>query len=876
MKTIGLNGYIDRGHDGGASLIVDGKLVFSIEEEKIIRQRHAYDSLPTESIKACLEYSNLSLDDIDKFVIGWDYHSLYKMINKEFISNEEMSKLLFGNEKYASKISYINHHIAHAYSTFIPSNYEEALVFIIDGQGEDIATSMFIANRKDNKMELLYESTVSLGYFYTGITKHCGFHSGQEGKTMGLASYGKPIYYDDLKKHIYLDENGELKCSFHIEKVSKDEESASVKKWREILDEILPKREEGIVEVDDSVMPYANLAASAQLLLGDIMVGLVDKYAKKYNISKVCLAGGVALNCPTSSRIEAMPNIDGVFIQPAANDGGISLGAAIYGAVSSGDDVRIEMIPYTGLEYDSKSIEEALKAKKYKYEIIDNIEEKIAELLNEGNIVANFQGRLELGPRALGNRSLLASPEKYEMLVKMNTLKGREVWRPLAPAVLYEEQDKYFDSNIFSPHMTKNFNVLDSKKDKLQAITHVDGTARIQSVTKEYNERFYNIINNFYKLSGIPVVINTSFNVKGEPIVCTPEDAIDGFERMNLDYLVMGNYLVKKKDIHVTIVSYTPYFKDVDDRILKKYLENEGAYVNIVSWDDKSYDWNRPDIVIIRSTWDYHERLDEYVEWLKSLKKKKVNVYNDVDIVLNNIYKDKQIKWLKDNNVKIMDSVVLSNTNKSLDVPEKTLKKTIKKYLGKYYGKKMFVLKPAVSARSYNTYLIDPFNVNSDENSHIEKNYEKAFKELLDKFSERGVILQVFAEGIKAGEYGMVFLNGKFVQAVCKKPGKLYGKKEKEGVEKLPDNLLNFAENIVKKLPIDKVLIARVDAIIEDGEPTLMELELAEPNIYIRQTDGVGLNIYDPDWYIPEVARVGCHNEKLIEFAKNIIERAKK
>ena len=547
MKVIGLNGYTDRGHDGGASLIVDGKLVFCIEEERLTRQRHAYDSLPNNSIKACLEYGNLSLDDIDKFVIGWDYSYLYGMINRDFISNEEMSKLLFGNKKYASKISYINHHIAHAYSTFIPSNYDDALVFIIDGQGEYMATSMFLANRKYNKMELLYESTVSLGYFYSGVTRHCGFNGGQEGKTMGLASYGEPIYYDDLKKYIFLDDNGELNCAFHIDKVSKDEENASLDKWEELLSNIIPKRENGIIQVDDSVMPYANLAASAQLLLGDIMVKLVDKFAKKYNISKVCLAGGVALNCPTSSRIEAMPNIDGVFIQPAANDGGISLGAAIYGAVSSGDDVRIEMIPYTGLEYDAKSIEEALKTKKYKYEIIDNIEEKIAQLLNEGNIVANFQGRMEFGPRALGNRSLLASPEKYEMLVRMNTLKGREVWRPLAPAVLYEEQDNYFNSNIFSPHMTKNFNVLDSKKDKLQAITHVDGTARIQSVTKEYNERFYNIINEFYKLSGIPVVINTSFNVKGEPIVCSPMDAIDGFERMNLDYLVMGNYLVKRK-----------------------------------------------------------------------------------------------------------------------------------------------------------------------------------------------------------------------------------------------------------------------------------------------------------------------------------------
>ena len=184
-------------------------------------------------------------------------------------------------------------------------------------------------------------------------------------------------------------------------------------------------------------------------------------------------------------------------------------------------------------------IKNAIKEKNYEFQIFDNIEKVIAKLLNEGKIVANYQGRLELGPRALGNRSLLASPEKYEMLVRMNKLKGREVWRPLAPAVMFDYQTECFDSNIFSPHMTKNFTVLNNMKKRLEAITHVDGT--------EYNEIFYNIINEFYKLTGIPVVINTSFNVKGEPIVCTPLQAIESFEKMNLDYLALDKFLIKKK-----------------------------------------------------------------------------------------------------------------------------------------------------------------------------------------------------------------------------------------------------------------------------------------------------------------------------------------
>lgn len=547
MKVLGINGWSERGHDGGVSLIVDGKLLFSVEEEKLICKRHAYDTLPLESIKTCLNYGNITMDDIDRVVIGWDYEKLYEMLGKKFISKEEMSKALFNDEKYADKIEYLTHHQAHAYSAFIPSNYDKALVLIVDGQGEYMGTSVYLADRNSKNLKLLMETPVSLGYFYTGITKQIGFKGGEEGKTMGLASYGEPTYVEELRKLINLDENGNINCAFHIDKVGKDEEKASLEKWKELLSNIIPKRNGKIIEVTEGILPYANLAKSSQVILEEIMCGLIKKYVKETGVHDVCIAGGVGLNCPTSSAVENMDEVSRVFVQPAANDGGISLGAAIKGAIDLGDDVKIEMIPYLGPEYSNKEIEKALKEKDYNYDEFDNIEEVIARLLAEGKIVANYQGRLELGPRALGNRSLLASPEKYEMLVRMNELKGREVWRPLAPAVMYDKQETVFDSDIFSPHMTKNFKVLNEMKDRLQAITHVDGTARIQSVTKEYNELFYNIINEFYKLTGIPVVINTSFNVKGEPIVCTPQEAIDSFERMNLDYLSIGNYLVKRK-----------------------------------------------------------------------------------------------------------------------------------------------------------------------------------------------------------------------------------------------------------------------------------------------------------------------------------------
>lgn len=548
MKVLGLNGWTERGHDGGASLIVDGKLIFSVEEEKLIGKRHAYDTLPLESIKVCLNYGNLSMEDIDKIVIGWDYNKLYKMLGKKFMTKDEVSKKLFGIEKYGNKIDFLEHHKAHAYSAFIPSNYDEALVLVIDGQGEYMGTSLYLANRNLKDMTLLMETPISLGYFYAGITRQIGFRNGEEGKTMGLSSYGKPLYINELRKLISYDNEKNIKCIFHIDKVSKDEEDATLDMWEKLLAKIIPKRKGKITEITEEIIPYANLAKSAQIILGEITTGIIKKYIKETNIHNVCIAGGVGLNCPTSSAIELLPEVDNVFVQPAANDGGISLGAAIKGAIDSNDDVEIEMIPYLGPEFSDLEIEKAIKEKKYDYEVFDKIEKVIAKLLAEGKIVANFQGRLELGPRALGNRSLLASPEKYEMLVRMNELKGREIWRPLAPAVLYDKQDSVFDSKIFSPYMTKNFNVLNEAKKRLEAITHVDDTARIQSVTKEYNLLFYKIISEFYDLTGIPVVINTSFNVKGEPIVCTPEEAISSFERMNLDYLSLGKYLIKRKE----------------------------------------------------------------------------------------------------------------------------------------------------------------------------------------------------------------------------------------------------------------------------------------------------------------------------------------
>lgn len=539
MIVLGINGYKDRGHDGGAAIIVDGDVHFAIEEEKLINKRHAYDCCPIESINQALLYEKCNLDDVDLIVYGWDYPQIYNMINQKFISNEEMSKELFDTEKYASKIKYVDHHVAHALSSFCASNYDKALTLVIDGQGEYMGTSLFLTEK--NKLPtIIMQTPISLGYFYAAITKHIGFHGGEEGKTMGLASYGKPLYLEQLRKYIYY-ENGELHCKFLIKKVSKDEEDATLEEWEKILQTIIPARTGKISKVDEDIMPYANLASSAQILCEEIVTNLINDYSKKYNINHICIAGGVGLNCPINSAVEKLPFITDVFIQPAANDGGVALGSAYYGALLLGDSIKDTFNVYSGTSFSDEEIEKELIKLNVKYQKCDNIADVIATKLANGEIVANFQGRLEYGPRALGNRSLLASASDPNMLEKLNNLKGREVWRPLAPVVLFEKQNEYFDYNKESLYMLKNAKVISSK---IPAVTHVDYTARIQSITQKSNKLLYDILNEYNNLTGCAVLINTSFNVKGEPLVNSPKLAIESARRMHINNLSIGNFFV--------------------------------------------------------------------------------------------------------------------------------------------------------------------------------------------------------------------------------------------------------------------------------------------------------------------------------------------
>lgn len=322
----------------------------------------------------------------------------------------------------------------------------------------------------------------------------------------------------------------------------------------------------------------------------------------------------------------------------------------------------------------------------------------------------------------------------------------------------------------------------------------------------------------------------------------------------------------------IAIASFTPHIDNIDDHILRKYFNNKKVDVDIISWDDKKYDWTKVDLVLIRSTWDSYNMMDEYKKWLDYLENNNVKVLNDISIIKSNIFKEFQIKYLKDNHIPIMKCEVFSiQKYKNMLRPENTLIETLHKYFND--KKKMYILKPTFSAMANDTYIIDPYNINKDNFFKISDDYEKIFKYMLNKYNDRGVILQQFSPSIKDGEYGMSFLNGKYAMCSKKTYGLTYGKNLSDFNP--PNDMMIFAQNIVNKLPKDKVKFARVDIIIDEGKYKVMELELADADLYIRRVDGFQFWLDDEQASIKESYQLGCHEKKLIDFVNELMEEYK-
>lgn len=575
MRILGFNCY---GHDSSASLIVDDKVVFAVEEERLNRKKH-YGGVPILSIKECLKYADLNLSDIDHITFFWKPIISYVKIPtflfkyfdkvpslifemKNFSVEEnlgmlnylgEMRKLpklikkLFPKEKNIKfKFHFIEHHICHAASAFFCSPFKESAIITIDGAGE--WTTAMLAFGKENKIKKIAEVITphSLGAFYQAISRYLGFKLIEgPGKLMGLSSYGNPNAkeYKLMNKLITLTKDGMFKLDMSYFSYHYTRRSGVTDKFLKLFG---PSNNDGKDWTDQQM----NIAAAAQHVVEDIFIHMAKQLKKITKSDNLCIAGGVGLNSVANGVLLKSNIFKNIFIQPGAGDSGTSLGSALYlnNCILNRNRNYVMKSAFLGPRFTQDEYQKVIT--KFRLAFVKkkkNYIEFAAKKLAEGKIIAWFQERLEFGPRALGNRSILANPCKKEMRDILNTrVKFRESFRPYAAIVIAEDCAKYFDSSYPSPFMLMVYNVKKEYLKKIPSITHVDHSVRVQTVTSKDNPLMYDLLQQFKKEAGYSVLINTSFNIRGEPIVCTPYDAVYSFVRSNIDYLIMGNYIVAK------------------------------------------------------------------------------------------------------------------------------------------------------------------------------------------------------------------------------------------------------------------------------------------------------------------------------------------
>ncbi len=582
-------------HDSAACILKDGKIIAAAQEERFTRKKHD-PSYPYNAIEFVLKFSNLRLSEVDKIVFfekpflkferlletyvafaprGFLSFSKAmplwikeKLFQKSFLFNK--LKLHDKNYKADKNIFFSDHHLSHAASAFFPSPFKEAVVLTADGVGEWATTTVAVG--KDNNLEIKKEIHFphSLGLLYSAFTYYTGFkvNSG-EYKLMGLAPYGNPIYEDKVKELIDIKDDGTFRLDQNYFNYA-----TGLTMTNDRFNKLFGQKPRD-PEKENITQFHMDIAASIQKVTEEVMLKLAKAIRKEYNIKNLCLAGGVALNCVANGKILQEKIFENIWIQPAAGDAGGSLGAALAlwyleydneRKVNSSDDMNGS---YLGNEFIQEEIEKELKNAGANFEILkyENLIDKTAEFLSNEKAIGWFQGRMEFGPRALGGRSILGDPRSDKMQKNLNLkVKYRESFRPFAPSVLREDLSEWFDMNVDSPYMLLVANIntnkkiemtdeqkklfgidkLNIKRSEIPAVTHVDYSSRIQTVSKKTNKYYYDLISKFKKKTGCPVVINTSFNVRGEPIVNTPTDAFNCFMGTELDYLVIGNCILDK------------------------------------------------------------------------------------------------------------------------------------------------------------------------------------------------------------------------------------------------------------------------------------------------------------------------------------------
>ena len=593
MKSIlGISAFY---HDSAACILKDGKIIAAAQEERFTRKKHD-PSYPHNAIEFVLRYSNLKLSEVDQIVFFEKPFLKFERLLETYVAfaprgfisfakamplwiKEKLfqKNLLFHKLKVHDKnfksdqnIFFSDHHLSHAASAFFPSPFNEAVVLTADGVGEWATTTVAVG--KNNKLEIKKEIHFphSLGLLYSAFTYYTGFkvNSG-EYKLMGLAPYGKPVYEDKIKKLVDIKEDGTFRLNQKYFNYATGLTMTNNRFNNLFGQKARDPKNEKITQF------HMDIAASIQKVTEEIMIKLTRAIRKEYNIKNLCLAGGVALNCVANGKILKEKIFDNIWIQPAAGDAGGSLGAALAlwyieqdnkRKVNLDDDMKGS---YLGTEFTQIEVENELKSiganfEKFNYrDLID----KTSEFLSDEKAIGWFQGRMEFGPRALGGRSILGDPRSDKMQKNLNLkVKYRESFRPFAPSVLKDDASKWFDIDVESPYMLLVANINPNKKiemteeqkklfgiDKLNikrsevpAVTHVDYSARIQTVTKKTNNRYHDLISKFKEKTGCPIIVNTSFNVRGEPIVNTPTDAFNCFMGTELDYLVIGDCILDK------------------------------------------------------------------------------------------------------------------------------------------------------------------------------------------------------------------------------------------------------------------------------------------------------------------------------------------
>ena len=567
MFNLGISCYY---HDSAAALLEDGRVIAAVEEERFTRKKFD-DDFPKMAIEWCLNEAGISPSKIDsvafydkpvlKFERLLDNYiavaprGLYsfldtipKWLHKRLWIKSDIMKSLNG---FKGDIIFPEHHLSHAAYSFFTSPFDETAILTTDGVGEWSTTS--IGKGEKNSVELLQDIRWphSLGLFYSAFTYFLGFQVNEgEYKLMGLASYGKPKYYDlILENLIDVKDDGSIHLNMDYFAFTYDKVMTN-QKFSDLFG--IKRRDEN----EEVSQIHFDIGASAQRVLEDVLLKMVEYVYKKTKSKNLCLGGGVALNGVANYRILQESSFENIHIPPSPGDAGSAIGAAQYLYYSHHKQNRelqvdstkkiIENV-YVGPSYSTDEIKKFLDQKGIKYEILDDTEivKNCAKLISEGNVVGWYQGKMEWGPRALGNRSILADPRRKDMKDILNEkIKHRESFRPFAPSILEEHVSEYFEMNIPSPYMLMVAPV--KKPEKIPAVTHVDGTGRLQTVSKNSNPLYYKLISEFYSLTGVPVIINTSMNVKGEPIVNTPEQAYNMLTKTDMDCIFLRNFLVRK------------------------------------------------------------------------------------------------------------------------------------------------------------------------------------------------------------------------------------------------------------------------------------------------------------------------------------------